>query len=34
MAIGKFIRSSKLLLAMSVGIYGTAKAALEKDHQQ
>jgi hypothetical protein len=30
-AIGKFIRSSKLILAMSVDIYGTANAALEKD---
>jgi hypothetical protein len=34
MAIGKFIRSSKLILAMSVGIYETAKAALKKDDQQ
>jgi hypothetical protein len=34
MAIGKFIRSSKLILAMSVGIYETAKAALEKDDRQ
>jgi hypothetical protein len=34
MAIGKFIRSSKLILAVSVGIYETAKAALEKDDRQ
>jgi hypothetical protein len=34
MAIGKFIRSSKLILAMSVGIYETVKAALETDDRQ
>jgi Zn-dependent membrane protease YugP len=34
MAIGKFIRSAKLILAMSVGSYETAKAALEIDDRQ
>jgi hypothetical protein len=33
-AIGKFIGSSKLILATSVGIYETTKAALEKDGRQ
>jgi hypothetical protein len=34
MAIGKFTGSSKLILAMSVGIHETAKAALGKDDRQ